>query len=258
MSAFHADERQQYKTAIDNFLFHLQFTDGPQPLIAESKSVEGGGIKGVWQGISLSVGQPTTSQPLGVGYKVFSPIFLSNGQAYFGPKFPSEGLNGVDSRVLAELHQRDWGFYTFSNGRGVLKMPYGDIPLRMEGKTLIITANNTDHRFYQLPSVDGASFNGTYAMSEAYGKIPAITFSEDGRFADNGAIRVLFHEYNDCINPAITPGSGTYEVKDYTITFNYTDGRKIKIAFMGTDYDKNNQSPVLLRMSNNEDPMSGQ
>jgi hypothetical protein len=92
-------------------------------------------------------------------------------------------------------------------------------------------------------------------MSEAYGKIPAITFTADGRFSDNGAIRVLTHEYNDCINPGILPGSGTYEVKDYTITFNYTDGRKVKIAFLGTEYDIRNQSPAILRMSSNEDPM---
>ena len=54
--------------------------------------------------------------------------------------------------------------------------------------------------------------------------------------------------------PALNPGSGTYEVKDYTITFNYTDGRKIKIAFLGTGYDISNQSPATLRMSFNEDP----
>ena len=87
-------------------------------------------------------------------------------------------------------------------------------------------------------------------------KFPSISFTADGRFTDNGAIRVLYHEYNECINPALAPGSGTYEVKDYTITFNYSDGRKIKIAFLGTEYDIKNQSPALLRMSNNEDPMT--
>jgi hypothetical protein len=240
MSSFYADDRQQYKTAINNLLFSIHFTDG-------------GGIMGVWQGISMQ-----TSASSGLRYNVFSPIFLSNGQAYFGPKFPSDGLDGLDTRIPAELYRRDWGTYSFSNGTGVLKMPYADIPLRMEGHTLIITANQTDHKFYQLPSVDGARFNGTYVMSEAYGKIPAITFTADGRFNDNGAIRILYHDYNDCINPGLIPGSGTYEVKDYTITFNYADGRKIKIAFMGTEFDIKNQSPATLRMSNNEDPMTRQ
>ena len=252
MSPFYSDERQQYRTAIDNFLLSLQFTDGEEPLI-ERGTTNGGGIMGVWQGISLQ-----TSATAGIRYNVFSPIFLSNGQAYFGPKFPSAGLEDLDTRIPAELYQRDWGTYTFSGGRGILKMPYADIPMRMEGKILIITANQTDHRFYQLPLVDGARFNGTYTMSEAYGKIPSITFTADGKFNDNGAIRVLYHEYTDCLNPALKPGSGTYEVKDYTITFNYTDGRKIKIAYMGTDYNKNNSSPATLRMSFNDDPMNRQ
>ena len=252
MSSFYADDREQYKIAINNFLFSLQFTDGQEPLI-QPGSTDGGGIMGVWQGISLQ-----TSASSGIRYNVFTPIFLSNGQAYFGPKFPSEGLDGLDTRIPPEIHQRDWGTFTFSNGSGVLKMPYANIPLRMEGNTLIITANQTDHKFYQLPSVDGARFNGTYVMSEAFGKIPAIIFTADGRFTDNGAIRILYHDYNDCINPAINPGSGTYTVKDYTITFNYTDGREIKIAFLGTEYDIKNQSPAILRMSNNEDPMNRQ
>lgn len=253
MSSFYTDERMAYRNTIDNLLFSIQFTDGPQPLISQAKNIEGGGIKGVWQGISMQA-----SASSGFRYNVYTPIFLSNGQAYFGPKFPSDGLEDVDTRVRAELYRRDWGTYIFSNGRGVLKMPYADIPLRMEGNTLVITANQTDHRFYNLPSVDGAKFNGTYVMSEAYGKIPVIIFTADGRFTDNGAIRTLSHEYNDCINPGLTPGAGTYAVKDYTITFNYSDGRKVKIAFLGTEYDIKNQSPALLHMSNNEDPMRRQ
>lgn len=249
MSSFYADDRQQYKTAINNLLFSIQFTDGPEPLL-NTGTTDGAGITGVWQGISLQ-----TSASSGLRYNVYTPVFLSNGQAYFGPKFPSEGLNETDTRVWAELYQRDWGTYSFSNGRGVLKMPYANIPLRMEGNTLIITANNTDHRFYQLPAVDGARFNGTYVMSEAYGKIPSITFTTDGRFTDKGAVRVLCHEYNDCTNPGMIPGSGAYEVKDYTITFSYSDGRKIKLAFLGADYDIKNQSPAKLMMSSNEDPM---
>jgi hypothetical protein len=252
MSSFYADDRQQYKTAIDNLLFSIQFTDGQEPLI-QPGTTDGGGIVGIWQGISMQ-----TSASSGLRYNVYTPVFLSNGQAYFGTKFPSWGLNGLDTRIPPEINRRDWGTYTFSNGRGVLKMPYANIPLRMEGNTLIITANQTDHKFYSLPPVDGARFNGTYVMSEAYGKIPVISFTADGRFTDNGAVKILYHEYNECINPALNPGSGTYEVKDYTITFNYSDGRKIKIAFLGTEYDKSNQSPAVLRMSNNEDPMKRQ
>ena len=252
VSRYYPTDRVSYQNAINQFLFSLQFSDGPEPVLKPG-TIIGNGIIGVWQGISL---QATATS--GVRYNVFSPIFLSNGQAYFGPKFPLGGLDGLDTRIPAELHRRDWGTYTFSNGRGVLRMPYGDIPLRMEGNKLIITPNKTDHRFYQLPSVDGARFSGTYVMSEAYGKIPSITFTADGKFVDNGAVRVLYHEYVDCVNEALAPGSGTYEVKNFTIHFNYSDGRKIKIAFLGTGYDKNNPSPAVLEMSYDYTPMKRQ
>lgn len=257
MSRYYSTDRLHYTHAIDNFLFSLQFADSKEPVLKPG-TTKGDDIVGVWQGISLSVGKISSSEGLGVRYKVFTPIFLNNGQAYFGTNFPIQGLDGLNTRIPPEINRRDWGIFTFSNGRGILKMPYADIPLRMEGNTLIITANQTDHKYISLPPVDGARFNGTYVMGEAYGKIPAITFTADGKFIDKGAVKILYHEYIDCINPALTPGSGTYEVKDYTITFHYTDGRKIKIAFLGTEYDIKNQSPAILRMSNNEDPMTRQ
>lgn len=252
LSRYFSDDRQIYRYAIDNFLFSLQFTDGQEPSLKRGSTI-GDGIAGVWQGISLQ-----TSASSGIRYNVYLPIFLSNGQAYFGPKFPTEGLDGLDTRILPELHRRDWGTYTFSNGKGILKMPYADIPLRMEGDKLVITANKTDHRFFQMPSVDGAKFNGTYVMSKVDEKNPVISFTADGKFTDNGAVKILYHEYTDCLNPGLLPGSGTYEVKNYSILFNYTDGRKIKIAFLGTGYNKNNQSPAILAMSSNEDELKKQ
>jgi hypothetical protein len=42
------------------------------------------------------------------------------------------------------------------------------------------------------------------------------------------------------------------------VIFNYTDGRKIKIAFMDVDYDIKNQSPATLTMGFNEDEMRRQ
>ncbi|MDQ3180650.1 MAG: hypothetical protein M3Q33_09030 [Acidobacteriota bacterium] len=78
--------------------------------------------------------------------------------------------------------------------------------MRTQGNKLVITKNQTDWEFYQLRSVDGATFNGTYNLSEVNGKIPSINFTFDGRFTGNGAIKVMYHEYIDCINPAVAPG----------------------------------------------------
>ncbi len=248
---FFASDRISYRNGIEHLLFSLQFSDFTStPLI--SGSTKGSGVVGVWQGTTQS------TSATGLRLEVYSLILLNNGQTYYGNHFPTEGLDGLNSRIPPELNRRNWATYTFSNGKGVLKMPYADIPFRIEGSKLIVTKNQTDWSFIKLNAVDGAIFSGTYTMSVVNGKTPSISFTSNGQFTDNGALKVLYHEYTDCINPAVAPGSGSYEVKDYTIHFNYTDGRKIKIGFPGIGYDKSNPSPATLRMSFNEDPMTRQ
>ena len=252
VSRYYATDRISYRNGIEQFLYSLQFSDFNAAVLTPG-SANGTGIVGVWEGTIQSTGAAT-----GVRLEVFSPIFFNNGQVYFGNKFPTEGLDDFNSRIAPELYPRNWGTYTFSNGKGVLKMLFADIPFRTEGDKIIVTKNQRDWPFYKLNSVDGAKFSGTYKMSESYEKIPIITFTADGRFTDNGVVRTLYHDGTNCINPGFVPGSGNYTVKDFTVTFNYTDGRKVKIAFLGTDYDKSNPSPATLRMSFNEDPMNRQ
>jgi hypothetical protein len=137
-------------------------------------------------------------------------------------------------------------------------MPFANIPFRTQGDKLIVTKNQRDWPFYKLNSVDGARFHGTYTMAKSYEMNPVITFTSDGQFTDKGVIRVLSHEGNTCINEGFAPGSGHYEVKNYTVIFNYTDGRKVKLAFLGAEYDKSQLSPATIRMSYHEDPMNRQ
>ena len=253
-SRYYPSDRRSYKNDIENFLFSLQFSDlkqsDPRPGIAK-----GDAITGDWQGISMSVGTPRPGAQLGAELKGKHLIFFSNGQALFANDIPYEGLDELNTWVRAENNRRDWGTYTFSNGRGMLKLPYADIPLGMNAGKLVITTNKTDHSFIKTNSVDGARFNGTYAMSSKNilgtetGITPLISFTSDGRFTDNGALKILYHSSVECVNEAAAPGSGTYEVKNYSIIFNYNDGRKIKLAFLGEDYDKSNQSPSTLTLS---------
>jgi hypothetical protein len=262
-STYYASDRLKYYNDIENFLFSLQFPDWKEPVVKKGIA-NGDDIAGVWQGISMSVGAPKTGTELGAELKVKQLIFFSNGQAFFGTNFPTEGLDDLNTWMRAENNRRDWGTYSFSNGKGILKLPYADVPLRMENAKLNITTSKTDHGFIKTKNVDGARFNGTYALSsknflgEETGKTPLISFTTDGRFTDNGALKILVHESVDCLNAAKEPGSGTYEIKNYSIIFNYSDGRKIKIAFIGSDYDKNNQSPSALTLSFNEDVLRRQ
>ena len=246
---YFTSDRISYRNDIENFLFSLHFTDFSEPAL-KTGSTDGGGVVGVWQGSTQS------TDATALRLEVFSPIFLNNGQVYYGPTFPLEGLHGLNTRIPPELNARHWGTYTFSNGRGVIQMPYATIPMRTEGNKLIITKNQTDWPFYRLNSVDGATFNGTYVLSELSGKFPSITFTFDGRFTDEGAIKVMYHAPVDCVNPAAAPGSGTYEVKDYSVIFTYSDGRRVKLAFLGAEYTKGNPSPATLRMSYHEDKLT--
>lgn len=257
LSRYYPSDRLSYRNTIENFLFSLQFSDWTEPTLKQA-SVKGDGVVGVWQGLSMSVGVARPGAELGALLKEKQLLFFSNGQAYFGTYFPVEGLDELNTWIAAENNRRDWGTYTFNNGKGILKMPYGDIPLRLENGKLIISTNKTDHGFIKNKPVDGAKLNGTYSLDEWNGKIPSVTFTSDGKFIDNGAIRVLYHEYTDCLNPAIAHGAGKYEIKNYSLIFNYSDGRKIKIAISGNGFDNNVSDPSTIILSFNGDVMKKQ
>jgi hypothetical protein len=258
LSRYYPSDRLIYTEAIENFLFSLKFDDWKEPVVKKG-IVSDNGAGGVWQGLSMSVGLAKPGAGLGAELTTKNLILFSNGQAYFGKYFPAQGLDGLDTWIKAENNRRDWGFYSFANGKGLLKMPYGDIPLRLENKKLIVTTNNTNHAFIRQSDVSFAKFSGNYVMSEWNGTIPSISFTTDGKFADKGAIRVLCHEYVDCLNPALNPGSGSYEVKNHSLIFRYSDGRIIKVAFNESGFAKNNADPSsILTVGFNNDVLQRQ
>ena len=249
LSRYYPSDRLEFANAIENFLFSIRFDDWQEPSVIQG-TIKGTGIIGVWQGISLSVGLSKPGASLGAELTSKQLILFSNGQAYFGKNFPVQGLDELNTWIAAENNRRDWGIYSFSNGKGVLKMPYGDIPLRLDNNKLIVTTNKTDHSFIRFNATDDIKFEGTYVLSEWNGKIPSITFTADGKFTDNGALRILFHEYIECLNPAIKQDSGVYIIKNYSLLFNFSDGRKLKIAFPGTDLNKNNTQQYIVASFN--------
>ena len=85
-----------------------------------------------------------------------------------------------------------------------------------------------------------------------------VSFSQDGNFTDNGALKVLDHSLYQYYSLADGGGTGTYCVIDHTMIFNYSDGRVLKIAFPGIEYDHANLSPDELVLSFNEDVLKKQ
>ena len=83
---------ERYRNGIEHLLFSLHFTDFDGQVLTTRFS-KGSGITGLWQGTIQS------TSASGVRLEVFSPIFFINGQVYFGPKFPTEGLDGLNSAI---------------------------------------------------------------------------------------------------------------------------------------------------------------
>jgi hypothetical protein len=191
--------------------------------------------------------------------------FFSNGQVYYRDKLPAESFEGINTWVVAESNIRNWGTYMLENGKGFLQLSNGNIPVRISGNNLVLTTQNTEHSYGKITTVDGTVFNGTYAFSGNWSdsyhpdrKAPSITFTADGKFIDRGALDILHHTTMDPFDIAKQPGSGTYIVKNFTLVFNYTDGRKIQIAFTGLNYDRKNQSSARLTLSFNNDELERQ
>lgn len=234
-----------YEHAIEEFFYTIKFDDWKEPDF-KSPSSQSERIAGLYEGLKLGGGI------LNAAYTLFFP----NGQVFSGPKFPLYGFYGLNTWVEAELRTKYWGTYTLQNGKGIIKMGYGNIPIKVLGNDLIVTTQNTDHKYERVPSIDGAVFNGTYAFQGDWGgKPPSVTFTTDGKFIDNGALDILHHQTTDPFNITKEPGSGTYLVKDYTLVFNYSDGRKVQLVFMGEGYDRKNLSPATLTLSFNNDTL---
>ncbi len=232
-----------YQHAIEEFFYSIKFDDWKEPVLTNG-AIKDEGIFGLYQGLELSGGR------LDGAYTMFFP----NGQIFNGPKFPLQGFYGMNTRVEAELRTKYWGTYTLQNGKGMIKMGYGNIPIKVSGNNLIVTTQNTEHKYEKVPSVDGALFNGTYGFTGDFGsKNPTVKFSPDGKFIDFGGLDILNHQTMDPYNITKEPGSGTYKVKDFTLVFNYTDGRTLQLVFMGEGYDKKNPSPATLTLSFNND-----
>ena len=192
----------------------------------------------------------------GGGLKGSYTIFYSNGQVFFASGFPLRGCDGQNSWVDAEESPEKWGTYTFKNGSGVIKMLHSEIPIQYKADNLVFTENKADHAYVRLPSVDGATFNGEYVLPEFRGVIPTLTFTTDGHFRDEVALYVMDHNTCGAQRTTADPGSGTYSVRNNTITFRYTDGRVYRLAYPGVDYNKANPSPATLNLSFNDDTLS--
>jgi hypothetical protein len=243
----------KYRDAVDAFIFGLRFKNHAEPKM-DAGALQGEGIVGVWAGLSMGF----TARTGDLDYKSTVAAFYSNGMVFYSAKLQTFLFDGVSPAFAREITPRWWGTWTFDKTSGSMKMLFGEIPLELKGELLVLTTNKTEHKFVRLAKVDGARFDGTYAFQEDQGKVPKITFSADGTFKDDGALKVLEHNSYPLYGICRKPGEGTYEVKNWTIRFRYGDGREFKAACLGLGAKAGDPRPKELTLGFNHDTMKRQ
>ncbi|HET9745603.1 MAG TPA: hypothetical protein VFP97_07820 [Chitinophagaceae bacterium] len=231
-----------YYVTITDFIFNLRFANF-QPAELKKATLKGNEITGVWAGIGFGAGR----------LRATYAAFFSNGQVFYGNPFPVNGLLNLNTHAEKERSKRNWGTYTFQNGKGTVKMIYGSFPISLEGDKLVLSPIKEKHNFIRLQSVDNATLNGTWMIRGINDQPFFITFRSDGTFTDNGALKVLDHTVYDYYSIADGGGTGSYFMKDHSIVFTYSDGRVLQIAFPGLQFMAGNTSPKELILSFNND-----
>jgi hypothetical protein len=228
----------KYYYPVHNLIYTVQFAEKPlvKPPVA---NYGGSGITGVWCGISGSY-----SAGSGYGQAVGYFILLDNGTAYYYRKMPQGGLANLNTFMHRQLYPDYWGTYTFSNNNGAFtNYYYKRIDFALVNGKLKVTKNRMDHSFIKLPAVNGAKLNGTYALRTG----EAVRFAADGTFYDNGALQVIAHDlYYPPYCPTYGGGEGTYEIRDYSIIFQYRGGRKFQTAFADWNFNPRQNSPQQI------------
>ena len=173
-------------------------------------------------------------------------VFFPNGEVLW--HLPEEGLLNYD---LGSSHQgwRDfWGHYemqgerfhvTFNTGPDYNGNRNRDGTLKIGSYTYV----------HQTSGADGRTLSGTYRAYNL-GADPKwdVTFYPDGRFDDKGirgAVGGLDLAYGRAKVPA-DPGRGRYRIAQYSIVFEYTDGRREQLSFYVPDDDGSSAPKQLV------------
>ena len=209
--------------------------------IPESKgNFRGPGIVGVW--IGSTAGKNTYEGYNAAMKKVEWRVFFNGNQFFQG--LPIKGLYNLDinrskqEELSGGYHGGYWGTYTLSGNGGTTRVTNN-------GFTDSVTVVNAEQikigrfDFYRCADVNGLRLDGAWTYNsnpnDPYFDEPGcrqiIFFTKGGQFTDKGIF------VSDCGNPyqvpENAPGSGTYQVIDYTLILKYSDGRVVQRSFTG-------------------------
>jgi hypothetical protein len=195
------------------------------PSAADLGTIKGKGLVGVWMGSTTVIGS-YTPEPRWV-------TFYDDGQVL--RDIPLEGLDGFDRTASkADANQAPyWASYTWDGGKGVIVAPGVRTPISITAKAVNQITLGSDV-YYRCVEVDGLRLQGSWtsygdpadpALDRLEpGPRPILTLAKNGRFVDEG----IFADLSQGAG-----GSGTYEMKRYTLTLRYSDGRTKRLAITG-------------------------
>ncbi len=225
--------KKTYESIIDNFFFDMRFDDWKDTNMKHGE-LTSTGVSGIWSGVSYLGGE--------IKYDATFFILFDNGQVFYDSKFPKTGLYNLNTLSAAANRPDQWGIYTYQNGSGTMKISsWLTVPFTIKDGKMMVQISGRTRPFSKLPSIDGATLNGTWCFEGS-----CISFTSDGNFKDNGVIPLLEHLPTTCNVIEPRNGQGSYEIKNNSIFFHYTDGLTIQNAISGLNIANGNLSTGKL------------
>ena len=223
-------------------------TPTPTPPETGETKPSDGSLAGVWMGLE--------NRWATTGYYTDSIDYMTifdDGTVYHNMLI--EGLGGFDKNKSRYEIEDLWGTYTFDGSKGVMKInDYVPDDLVMDEKGNLQKGSSP---YYRCHSVDGLKLKGDWSLyadpidQKEYAS-DVISFTLDGKFVDKGVFATggfyLPEQFENYYVPKekVAPGKGTYEIKDFTLTLRYDDGRVRKASFNLLFSAKPEQSPGII------------
>jgi hypothetical protein len=227
-----------YRSPIESFLQSFRLSNGAsagaadRPAATDVGAFRAEGLSGVWMGFKTFIGS-YEPRPRWI-------TFFDDGQVF--EDIPLTGWHGFDRTASkADADQKSyWGTYRYGDGSGIIEKPGAQYRTRIQAeKPGQIKLDMFS--YYRCANVDGLRLEGAWTsysdpqMARSPGKPgearPIFHFTRDGRFRDEGVFATFLKNYRDQSQGGA--GSGTYDIKDFTLSLRYSDGRSRKVAITG-------------------------
>lgn len=259
---------ENFMTSVQQFISELRLenqtpTAAPAPPQVQTTQPQGQHtLTGIWR--SLCNDKTSISTVHNAAYETVSQLTITGGLRAKHLLFFEDGSvcsypGGGGFRNHAEQRRQDpntWGSYQFSNGSGQLKFDGLSTPYSFTVQNNHLQYGKCEYE--HMPWQENLKLAGTYTVEsnqEVYkangmNAEPTIQFKLDGRFADLGAVYYLNHVKGSSSDFSDNKyGDGRYEIKEYTLSLFFDDGRSYHYTYL--NFDGNVRDPKNLSVGLN-------